>query len=586
MEARAETKIERIILKHLTGSKSGKDERIELSQSPEILIGRHPAAHVRYDADNDDLVSGRHARITQDAADPCVFTLTDTGSRNGTYVNNQKATSPVRLLPGDVLQFGAGGPKLRFDCEPCPEELLKRTRAAVSQSAAFSASHVLKPTRANELNLSGPLPASLSGALNSSRSTNGSESAASASDEDELDKELSRSLSQSRELSPSASRRVGKSTVWAMIAEKQRETRKVAFYGVAVLAVVFAAAMWKLWPAAIAKCGAGGNCASTEIAKNWGNAAVKIYVTWKLISPSGGLVYHQYMLNRKPDSEEPYIQGGPRYIPWYVKLQDGTIEPYLTYDGNRQSVPIGGAHTGSGFVVTSQGFILTNRHVAAAWEEEYSFPDDASIGIVFAADKKTIVGTISSPPRWIPARTRQEFGEFKGANDRLEVGFPGSSLPYRAELVRHSPRHDAALIKINMPEAPPKVELFDNYDTIQEGEAVTVLGYPGVTPPVRGYVRPQESASREGQMMDIPTLTVTPGNVGAVLRGSEKEKTVSTAGDVYQLTVNATGSGNSGGPVFDDKGRVIGILFAVRRFNTAVVSYAVPIRYGKELLSR
>jgi pSer/pThr/pTyr-binding forkhead associated (FHA) protein len=103
------SRIERVILKHLTGSQSGKEERIELGRAPEILIGRHPASRVRFDADQDDLVSGRHAQITQDAADPCVFMLTDLGSRNGTFVNSQKVTSPVRLLPGDVLQFARAG---------------------------------------------------------------------------------------------------------------------------------------------------------------------------------------------------------------------------------------------------------------------------------------------------------------------------------------------------------------------------------------------------------------------------------------------------------------------------------------------
>jgi hypothetical protein len=141
--------------------------------------------------------------------------------------------------------------------------------------------------------------------VSGSQSNDSGDSHAADAADRELEQELSRSFSEASRHSSAPPHNVGKSTVWAMIAEKQRETRKVALYGVAALAVVVAGAMWKLWPAAMAKCGAGGNCNSTEIAKTWGSAAVKIYATWKLISPSGGLVYHQYMLNRKPDSEEP-----------------------------------------------------------------------------------------------------------------------------------------------------------------------------------------------------------------------------------------------------------------------------------------
>ena len=59
---------------------------------------------------------------------------------------------------------------------------------------------------------------------------------------------------------------------------------------------------------------------------------------------------------------------------------------------------------------------------------------------------------------------------------------------------------------------------------------------------------------------------------------------MSALGDVYQLTINSTGAGNSGGPVFDDHGRVIGIFFAGLR-GDAAITFAVPIRYGKELMS-
>jgi serine protease Do len=140
---------------------------------------------------------------------------------------------------------------------------------------------------------------------------------------------------------------------------------------------------------------------------------------------------------------------------------------------------------------------------------------------------------------------------------------------------------------VSLPEAAPKVELNDNYDTAQAGDPVTVMGYPGVTPPVFGVVKSNDPFNSGTQAAEIPNPTVTSCNIGTILRGQDAggKSVISYMGDAYQLTTNSTGSGNSGGPVFDDKGRVVGIFFASRRAANAAVTYAIPIRYGKELMS-
>src|SRR4030095_11229013 len=128
-------------------------------------------------------------------------------------------------------------------------------------------------------------------------------------------------------------------------------------------------------------------------------------------------------------------------------------------------------------------------------------------------------------------------------------------------------RHDVAMLKIDVPDSVPKVELNDNYDTIKPGDASIVLGYPGVSPAVYGVIRSQDVFNREAQLKIIPDPTISVGNIGRVKRGadpnSNKGDTIySGFGDAYQLTINSTGAGNSGGPVFDDRGRVTGIFFA------------------------
>jgi S1-C subfamily serine protease len=63
-----------------------------------------------------------------------------------------------------------------------------------------------------------------------------------------------------------------------------------------------------------------------------------------------------------------------------------------------------------------------------------------------------------------------------------------------------------------------------------------------------------------------------------------KDFVYTNSGDTYQLTINSTGGGNSGGPMFDDHGRVTGIYFAGKS-GDAQISFSVPIKYGLELMS-
>ena len=136
-------------------------------------------------------------------------------------------------------------------------------------------------------------------------------------------------------------------------------------------------------------------------------------------------------------------------------------------------------------------------------------------------------------------------------------------------------------VSVTLHEPAPEVAL--NY---KPGDPVTVLGYPGISPDVVGVIQSKEEFYRNPQYRIIPDPTVSQGVIGRVLRGQSadnRESTfISTIGDYYQLSVNSTGAGNSGGPVFDNEGHVIAI------FSDEVVggriTFAVPIRFGQELM--
>lgn len=56
---------------------------------------------------NDQQISRRHARFTREQQGfLTIFMLDDLDSRNGTYVNGERLTEPVKLRDGDVIQFG------------------------------------------------------------------------------------------------------------------------------------------------------------------------------------------------------------------------------------------------------------------------------------------------------------------------------------------------------------------------------------------------------------------------------------------------------------------------------------------------
>jgi DNA-binding winged helix-turn-helix (wHTH) protein len=78
----------------------GWNERTFSLVPGENVIGRDPRCGVWLDASG---VSRRHACITLDGAKS---TLEDLGSRNGTFLNGEKLTSPRELTDGDVIGLG------------------------------------------------------------------------------------------------------------------------------------------------------------------------------------------------------------------------------------------------------------------------------------------------------------------------------------------------------------------------------------------------------------------------------------------------------------------------------------------------
>ena len=104
----------RAVFTHITGIKRGQRETID---EPQISVGRAPSTVLAF-APADTRASAHHAEI---AFDGTGYVLRDAGSTNGTYVNNRRVYS-ARLKPGDVIEFGTGGPRVQFDLESEPRQ--------------------------------------------------------------------------------------------------------------------------------------------------------------------------------------------------------------------------------------------------------------------------------------------------------------------------------------------------------------------------------------------------------------------------------------------------------------------------------
>jgi len=91
----------------LTGARAGQSERFD---KPTVVVGRASQTDLRFDAQKDLDVSGRHAEIRGSGGG--AYELHDSGSTNGTFLNGVKVQGSAKLKPGDHVKFGAEGPEV------------------------------------------------------------------------------------------------------------------------------------------------------------------------------------------------------------------------------------------------------------------------------------------------------------------------------------------------------------------------------------------------------------------------------------------------------------------------------------------
>ena len=672
--------MQKIVIRHLTGMKANQVEDIPLQGFREVLIGRDPGAHIHFDADREDLVSRNHARIVQDPADPNSFLLADLQSRNGTFINKQRVYGTQRVQHGDRIQLGPAGPEFTFEIDPPPAARPTRLAEAVQPAPAT------RESAAPGGLMGGPsMPPGMTSPVGSDQPR----PVGRATVERMLDSVTSRMKGESRrtlwvalagilvlllvgagyfvyDYTRKAAERARLDAVTAQLADFQK-SQDVANQRLLEAQTTLAKARATGNSAAINKAladlaektreaqeakqalqterdkaaqldkqGPGDNTAvvppvaaepgdktPVQIAEDNKDSVVLVRVGWKLNDPSTGrqlYVYHHHFSRGACGHPEE------DYLPMFIQ-NNGVIRPVLsTLDNDGKNQVITGEARGTGFIVSSSGFLLTNRHVLAPWRQPYErafsrqdvgvmmlenggltclqatqFPTDwAPIDGSLVVDKldasidakgkvnKTLSADVAAYHMAYPRIEGQGGKNVEGGYTYLDVVFARTKQEYKAEAVTISDRHDVAVARVNVPSGAKPVTLFNGDSaTIKPGQPMVVMGYPIVSPEQVASDTSRDMIQNRRTLSVIADPTTTGGLVAKVILDASNIRGVDgviSSGAVYELGINTTGAGNSGGPVFDTKGRVVGIFYASGSEGRATVTFAVPISYGNDLI--
>ncbi|MDH3591184.1 MAG: trypsin-like peptidase domain-containing protein [Planctomycetota bacterium] len=214
--------------------------------------------------------------------------------------------------------------------------------------------------------------------------------------------------------------------------------------------------------------------------------------------------------------------------------------------------PVQIEYTGSGFLASAAGHVITNRHVVEPW--------------------------------WRDARVQALMARgFKARFLRLEASFPGR-MPIAVDpktIRTGTDDADVAVVRVDVRDVPV-LPLHAGAVTTQRGGRAIVLGYPTG---VNALLARAERGTTTEVLKVAKSLT-------GMIRALAKRNAISpiiTQGSLNEVTDKklvydaSTTSGGSGGPVFGPDGTVIGVNFAITR-NFGGSNFGVPIRFARALL--
>ena len=233
-------------------------------------------------------------------------------------------------------------------------------------------------------------------------------------------------------------------------------------------------------------------------------------------------------------------------------IQDSEGNPVLTLEGTGPEVKLD--IFGTGFLAGPGGRIITNRHVAEPWWKNDELKDLTDQG-------------------------------FQPEISTIRAYFPSDARAFHAEIQQISNDSDLASMRVDMQGLKRSVLSLDATKTgASTGEPIVVMGYATGLAAILARTdeeSAQQIINRSGsdvsQVLDelarrsLIRPLITQGHIGDVL----PDKIVFDA---------QTTSGGSGGPLFNQQGKVIGVTVAVLR-GFGGSNFGIPIRLSQPLLT-
>ena len=145
----------------------------------------------------------------------------------------------------------------------------------------------------------------------------------------------------------------------------------------------------------------------------------------------------------------------------------------------------------------------------------------------------------------------------------VEADYEGILLP---TVMKEFKKSDVALLKLGAGSNYPMVKL-GSYDTLSQGENLNIVGFPGVADGDNGIVS-----------KTVGSATLTTGKISSLKKDSGGHNLIETD--------TVIGHGNSGGPAFDDDGAVIGLATYTSVNNTDKINYVRDIADFRKLADK
>jgi len=268
-----------------------------------------------------------------------------------------------------------------------------------------------------------------------------------------------------------------------------------------------------------------------------------------------------------------------------LEEQPGVVLIYVHFKATLGPWSVTPGFLGSGFLYRPDGYLITNGHVAQMANEKDS--KAAHDRIMTAAPMVTKAVIQAEEERLKRQLTDEETAavlevlkkHFEAGDMQIEdmalTVYLSNGTSYQGEIKAYSDPisengKDVAIIKIDGKNLPTVA--LGNSDDVNVGDPLTVIGYPGeATNATLGGLFSASSVL-------VPTITT--GRISAVNKTDYKGTPVLQS----EATIN---HGNSGGPAFDDQGRVVGIAtYTLNKSEGSVsgLNFFVPINTAMEFV--